>query len=90
MPFLFQAPEHGALPTLFAATSPDALPGGYYGPDGFAELRGYPAKAKVPVQALDQAIAARLWDHSERLSDVRFDTGPDVSARVIEGFATAA
>ena len=36
----------GALPILFAATSPDAAGGGYYGPRGPGGLRGYPASAK--------------------------------------------
>ena len=30
----------GALPTLFAATSPDAKSAGYYGPNGIFELKG--------------------------------------------------
>lgn len=72
LPFLFQPAARGALPTLFAATAPEALPGGYYGPDGIAELRGYPTRAKVPPQALDRAVAARLWAASEALTGVRF------------------
>jgi NAD(P)-dependent dehydrogenase (short-subunit alcohol dehydrogenase family) len=72
LPFLFQPAERGALPTLFAATSPQAQPGAYYGPDGFAETRGYPAAAKVPPQALDQSVAARLWELSETLTGVQF------------------
>jgi len=72
LPFLFQPAAKGALPTLFAATSPDARPGGCYGPNGIAELRGYPAPAKIPPQALDEAAAARLWHMSETLTGVRF------------------
>ena len=30
----------GAIPTLFAATSPEAVGGGYYGSQGFQEMRG--------------------------------------------------
>ncbi|MEL6613821.1 MAG: oxidoreductase, partial [Bacteroidota bacterium] len=33
-------PETGSLPTLYAATAPEAVPGGYYGPKGFYEARG--------------------------------------------------
>jgi hypothetical protein len=72
LPFLFQPADRGALPTLYAATSPDATSGAYYGPDGIAEIRGYPTLAKVPVQALDQAVATRLWQVSEELTGVRF------------------
>jgi len=70
--FAFQPVWQGALPTLFAATSPDAVGGGYYGPDGPAEIRGYPVIANTPKQALDRAVAARLWDVSEKLTGVRF------------------
>lgn len=69
--FLFQPAAQGALPTLFAATSPLARPGGYYGPEGPGELRGFPALAKAPSQALDLKVAARLWDASEALTGVR-------------------
>lgn len=70
--FLFQPAAQGALPTLYAATAPDARGGGYYGPDKFSETRGYPAPAKIPPAALDQAAAARLWEESERLTGARF------------------
>ncbi len=71
--FLFQPAAQGALPTLYAATSPAAMGGAYYGPDMLGETRGYPALAKVPAQANDPATAARLWEVSERLAGVRFD-----------------
>jgi NAD(P)-dependent dehydrogenase (short-subunit alcohol dehydrogenase family) len=70
--FLFQPAAQGALPTLFAATSPQAQGGLYYGPDKLGETRGHPAAAKVPPQALDEAHAARLWNESECLTDVAF------------------
>ncbi|MDA9548954.1 short-chain dehydrogenase [Bradyrhizobium sp. CCBAU 45321] len=70
--FLFQSPAQGALPTLFAATSPLAEPGGYYGPDRLGETRGVPAAARVPRQAKDAAASARLWELSEKLTGVRF------------------
>lgn len=71
-PFLFQPAAQGALPTLFAATAPDARSGVYYGPDGGGELRGYPKEAKVPPRALDHAAARRLWAISEDLTGVSF------------------
>ncbi len=70
--FMFQPPAQGALPTLYAATSPQAQPGGYYGPSGFREIRGLPAPAKVPPQAKDRATSERLWRVSEELSGVSF------------------
>lgn len=71
-PILFQSAAQGALPTLFAATSPDARSGGYYGPDGFKELKGHPTKAKAPPLAEGREVAARLWEASERLVGVHF------------------
>jgi NAD(P)-dependent dehydrogenase (short-subunit alcohol dehydrogenase family) len=71
--FMFQPAWQGALPTLFAATAPEAEPGGYYGPDGLSEIRGYPAPSKIPPQALDGPAAARLWQISEERTGTRFD-----------------
>lgn len=70
--FLFQPVWQGALPTLYAATDPTARPGGYYGPDGFSEIRGYPAPSKVPAAANDPAVSGRLWQVSEDLTGARF------------------
>jgi NAD(P)-dependent dehydrogenase (short-subunit alcohol dehydrogenase family) len=70
--FLSHSPAAGALPQLFAATSPSAQPGGYYGPDGLFEMVGAPKSASVPRRAREAADAARLWATSEDLSGVRF------------------
>jgi NAD(P)-dependent dehydrogenase (short-subunit alcohol dehydrogenase family) len=70
--FLFQPAAQGALPTLFAATSPEARGSGYYGPDRWGELRGHPTAAAVPQAATDRTIAARLWEESERLTGATF------------------
>ncbi len=70
--FLFQPAWQGALPTLFAGTSPQAKPGAYYGPDALGEARGYPAVAKTPPQALDRAAGERLWQMSEALTGADF------------------
>ncbi len=70
--FLFQPADQGALPTLFAATWPDAKSGAYYGPHRLSETRGYPAPARIPPQGLDTAMSARLWEASERLTGAVF------------------
>ncbi|MDB5971280.1 MAG: NADP-dependent 3-hydroxy acid dehydrogenase YdfG [Hydrocarboniphaga sp.] len=72
---LFHAPDRGVLPILFAATSPDAQPGAYYGPDGFQEIKGEVAPACVPKAARDQPAASRLWKVSESLSCVEYLSG---------------
>ena len=70
--FLFQPAAHGALPTLFAATAPQAEGAAYYGPQRLGEVRGYPGPAKLPLPALDLEVATRLWTESERLTGFRF------------------
>lgn len=69
---ILQPIETGILPSLYAATSPDALAGAYYGPDGFYELRGNPKLAHVPKRALSEADSRRLWEISETLTGVTF------------------
>jgi len=62
----------GAVPTLFAATAPEAEGGRYYGPQGYEEMRGGDVgPAQVSEQARDHAAAARLWEECERLTGVR-------------------
>ncbi|MEV4756043.1 SDR family oxidoreductase [Micromonospora sp. NPDC049559] len=75
VPGMWQQIPTGILPALYAATSPDAEGGAYYGPDGFFELTGGPAPAKVPDRARDEADAARLWAVSERLTGVTYPQG---------------
>jgi NAD(P)-dependent dehydrogenase (short-subunit alcohol dehydrogenase family) len=70
--FLFQPTWQGALPTLFAATSAEAVPGAYYGPNRLGETRGFPALAQVPTAAQDLAVAERLWRRSEQLTGSYF------------------
>ncbi len=67
-PLITHSAAEGALPLLFAATSPDAVAGGYYGPNGFQELKGAVAPARVMPQARDEAVARKLWQISEQLT----------------------
>jgi NAD(P)-dependent dehydrogenase (short-subunit alcohol dehydrogenase family) len=70
-PLLSQSAADGALPTLFAATAPNAKAAGYCGPTGFFELKGPPGAAQIARPARDQAAAARLWQISEALTIAR-------------------
>ncbi len=74
IPGFWQEVAQGCLPALFAATSPLAVGGGYYGPDGFAELTGMPVAARMPRRAKDEHTAKRLWEVSEQLTRVYFPT----------------
>ncbi|MEV4350521.1 hypothetical protein AB0J83_39195 [Actinoplanes sp. NPDC049596] len=70
--WLIQSPEAGALPLLRAATDPRAASGEYYGPDGWGQFTGHPVAVEAAPEACDLALAARLWETSERLTGVRW------------------
>lgn len=71
-PILFQPAAHGAWPSLYAATAENATGGTYYGPSKMNEMRGYPKIAKIAPQAMDAKVASRLWDESEKLTNIKF------------------
>lgn len=77
-PYMSHDAAGGALPTLFAATSPDARRAGYYGPSKLFEMKGPPAAAKISRQAQDPDLARRLWAISEQLTGASF--GDQLSA----------
>jgi NAD(P)-dependent dehydrogenase (short-subunit alcohol dehydrogenase family) len=60
----------GTEPLLYAATSPDAVNGSYYGPGGRFGLVGPTTTIQPPRRARDAATAARLWTEAERLTGV--------------------
>jgi len=72
---LAQTVEGGLLPALYAATSPHAQGGRFYGPSGFAHLAGAPAEQTLYKAATSAADATRLWDLSEQLAGVRISAG---------------
>jgi len=62
---------------LFAATSPEARPGAYYGPSGRLGLVGPTTLVKPPKNALDAESSARLWSVAETLTGVSLpSSGP--------------
>jgi NAD(P)-dependent dehydrogenase (short-subunit alcohol dehydrogenase family) len=71
-PLFAMKPPDGALPTLRAATDPNAPSGTYWGPSRFFEINGPPKLARIPRHAQDEAVAARLWQVSEQLTGVTF------------------
>lgn len=76
---LAQDAEHGALPTLYAATNPGLAGGEYIGPDGLGELRGAPTIVAPRKVAHNVEVANRLWDESVRLTGVEYDFGKAAS-----------
>ena len=73
LPLVAQSDDRGSWPLVYAATSSEVHGGGYYGPDGIAEIKGTPVEVKPKPQALDPAAGKRLWDVSETLTGVRYD-----------------
>jgi hypothetical protein len=65
-------PWQGALPSLYAATSEEASGGKLYGPDKDGGYRGYPAEATITANALDEAVAKKLWSLGEQVTGVYF------------------
>jgi NAD(P)-dependent dehydrogenase (short-subunit alcohol dehydrogenase family) len=61
--------EHGALPTLYAATQ--EIPGNaFVGPNGVFHLRGYPEVVQPSTASQDPGLARRLWACSAELTGV--------------------
>jgi NAD(P)-dependent dehydrogenase (short-subunit alcohol dehydrogenase family) len=74
-PLIAQDAAMGSLPTLRAATDPEVLGGQYYGPDGFAEMRGYPRVVASNARSHDVEVQRRLWAVSEELTGVVYPVG---------------
>lgn len=73
LPFMWLEVDEGIKPALYAAVSPEAQGGKYYGPRGFYETaRGGVTFARVPRLARSETDMAQLWQLSERLSAVRY------------------
>lgn len=66
----FQSAAMGALPTLRAATDPDAPGGACFAPGGWMELTGNPELGRTSKRSHDRGLAARLWIASETATGV--------------------
>lgn len=67
-----QSAAMGALPTLRAATDPEATGGQYYGPDGFMETKGHPVVVTSSSRSHETGTQQRLWAASEELTGVSY------------------
>jgi len=63
-----QSAAQGALPQLRAATDVRVLTGSAWGPSG--GMRGRPVEVAPPARALDETLAAGLFDRTEELTGV--------------------
>jgi NAD(P)-dependent dehydrogenase (short-subunit alcohol dehydrogenase family) len=71
--FMTHKPAKGALPTIMAALDTDVAGGDYFGPIGFKEMKGKPAKVKAKPRAYDAEVASKLWETSEALCGFEFN-----------------
>jgi len=67
-----QSAAGGALPSLYAATSPDVVSGQFIGPRYLFQLFGPPKVVQPNRRAKNKDDAARLWEISEELTEVRY------------------
>jgi NAD(P)-dependent dehydrogenase (short-subunit alcohol dehydrogenase family) len=73
LPFMWLDVDEGIKPTLYAAVSPDAEGGMYYGPQGFYETAGGGVTfAGVPRLTRSEPDRERLWQLSEQLTGVTY------------------
>ncbi|MFJ8495846.1 SDR family oxidoreductase [Streptomyces sp. NPDC094038] len=63
--------ETAKFPALYAATSPDAKSGRFYGPSGPLHLGGPPAEQKLYSRLTSIQEASRVWQTSEQLTGLR-------------------
>ncbi len=69
---IFNTPAEGALPSLLAATSPEAKPRDYYGPTKRFEMARSAGPAVIADHIHDEGVARRLWDLSQELTGVSY------------------
>jgi NAD(P)-dependent dehydrogenase (short-subunit alcohol dehydrogenase family) len=64
--------ETAGFPALYAATSPNARNGAFYGPSGPGHVGGPPAEQKLYSRLRSEDDARRIWQVSEELTKVSF------------------
>jgi NAD(P)-dependent dehydrogenase (short-subunit alcohol dehydrogenase family) len=67
-----QGDRAGSWPVVYAASMSDVGPDDYLGPGGPFEWRGHPRHVGRAPAARDVESARRLWEESERLTDVAY------------------
>lgn len=67
-----QPASMGALPEIRAAVDPAVQGGEFYGPNGRAEMKGYPVVVQPDKSAFIETDAPKLWKFSEEITGVKF------------------
>ena len=65
----FMEPWQGALSSLYAAVSDEAIGGNMYEPDDQG-LRGYPTLATIRENAMDETVATKLWETAQGITGI--------------------
>jgi NAD(P)-dependent dehydrogenase (short-subunit alcohol dehydrogenase family) len=71
IPIIRQSVRAAAQPAVYAATSPDAVNGAYYGP--LLTIMGPPRRALAPLRAKKRRLREELWSLSEKLTGVKYE-----------------
>lgn len=71
-PFV-QSAEKGAYPEIMCATEPDLDQNGFYGPTGSGYFKGPVGECKLEPHAKDKAAASKLWELSEKETNVKWN-----------------
>lgn len=71
--FFAQGVDMGALPTLRAATDPQAQSKDYFGPPRFFGMHGNPEKVDSSKLSYDKSKATALWTLSEQLTAIHYE-----------------
>jgi NAD(P)-dependent dehydrogenase (short-subunit alcohol dehydrogenase family) len=64
--------ETAQLPALYAATSPHAGRGRFYGPSGLGRMSGAPGEQRLFSRLRSEADARRIWQVSEEMTQVPY------------------
>ena len=67
----FMEPWQGALSSLYAAVSNEAIGGNMYEPDDNG-LRGYPTLATIRENAMNETVANKLWNLAQEIPGIVF------------------
>jgi NAD(P)-dependent dehydrogenase (short-subunit alcohol dehydrogenase family) len=71
MPFM-QTAASGAMPTLCAATAPNANPAGFYGPSHLFGVRGPVKETRLAEFAYNDAAAKQLFNELEAITGITY------------------
>jgi NAD(P)-dependent dehydrogenase (short-subunit alcohol dehydrogenase family) len=73
VPFLTHPPKKAVKSMLYALLGDDINGGDYIGPTGFRDMIGNPGKVQPEPHSLDEIVARKLWELSEKLTGQKFD-----------------